>query len=102
MRFSRQALILPSTRATLKSFGDVFAKSCNQRGNVVASKMGRWVLLLLASKSFDSLASIEYLKGKGFVKLLIQNASCLGEVPAQYFEKLLKTNASLIRWSQTN
>ena len=30
MRFSRQALIPPSTRATLKSFGDVFAKSCNQ------------------------------------------------------------------------
>ena len=30
MCFSRQALIRPSTRATLKSFGDVFAKSCNQ------------------------------------------------------------------------
>ena len=70
--------------------------------NVVASKMGRLVLLLLASKSFDSLVSIEYLKSKGFVKLLIQNASCLGEVPAQCFEKLLKTNSSLIRWSQTN
>ena len=64
--------------------------------NVVASKMGRLVLLLLASKSFDSLVSIEYLKGKGFVKLLIQNASCLGEVPAQScFEKFLKTNSSL-------
>ena len=63
--------------------------------NDVASKMGRLVLLLLASKSFDSLVSIEYLKGKGFVKLLIQNAS-LGEVPAQCFEKLLKTNSSLI------
>ena len=35
--------------------------------NVVASEMGRLVLLLLASKSFDSLVSIEYLKGKGFV-----------------------------------
>ena len=34
--------------------------------NVVASEMGRLVLLLLASKSFDSLESIEYLKGKGF------------------------------------
>ena len=31
--------------------------------NVVASEMGCLVLLLLASKSFDS---IEYLKGKGF------------------------------------
>ena len=30
MRFSCQALIPPSARATLKSFGDVFAKSCNQ------------------------------------------------------------------------
>ena len=30
MRYSRQALFPPSTRATLKSFGDVFAKSCYQ------------------------------------------------------------------------
>ena len=34
--------------------------------NVVASEMGRLVLLLLASKSFDSLESIQYLKGKGY------------------------------------
>ena len=34
--------------------------------NIVASEMGRLVLLLLASKSFDSLESIQYLKGKGY------------------------------------
>ena len=34
--------------------------------NVVASEMGRLVLPLLASKSFDSVESNQYLKGKGF------------------------------------
>ena len=48
MRYSRLALFPPSTRSTLKLFGDVFAKSCY-------SEMGRSVLLLLTSKSFDSL-----------------------------------------------
>ena len=59
MRYSRLALFPPSTRATLKLFGDVFAKSCY-------SEMGRLVLLLLTSKSFDSLETIQYLDGEGF------------------------------------
>ena len=92
MRYSRLALFSPSTRATLKLFGDVFAKSCY-------SEMGRLVLLLLTSKSFDSLETIQYLKGKGF--------AITKEKIVDLKRKLIRGSSStklfcpFIRWSQT-
>ena len=67
MRYSRQALFPPSTRATLKSFGGVFAKTCYQW-------RGKWDETFgIASAGFQvigqcskpSLSKI-YLKDKGF------------------------------------
>ena len=50
MESTRQALFPASRRTILKSFEGVFAKSV---ANIVASELGRLVLPLLASKSFD-------------------------------------------------
>ena len=99
MRYSRLALFPPSTRATLKLFGDVFAKSCY-------SEMGRLVLLLLTSKSFDSLESIEYLKGKGFAVSKEKNVDLKRKLFGEFQDNVLKSFSKrtlhFIRWSQTN
>ena len=63
MRYSRQAWFPPST-LQLSSRLETYLLSLVT--NVVASETGRLALPLLASKSFDSIASPHYLKSKGF------------------------------------
>ena len=78
----------------------------NLAANVVASEMGRLVLLLLTSKSFDSLESIEYLKGKGFAVTKEKNVDLKRKLFGKFQHNVLKSFSKrtlhFIRWSQTN
>ena len=63
----------------------------NLAANVVASEMGRLVLLLLTSKSFDILESIEYLKGKGFAVTNEKNVDLKRKLFGKFQHNVLKS-----------
>ena len=103
MRYSCQALFPPSTRATLKSFGDVFAQSCCQCRCKWDGTLGT------ASADFQVFGhtrKYEYLKGKGFAVTNEKNVDLKRKLFGKFqhntvLKSFSKRTLHFIRWSQT-
>ena len=96
MRYSCQTLFPPSTRATLKSFGDVFAQSCCQCrckwDGTLGTASADFQVFRHPRKHwiFKRQRICRHKRKECWFKTQI-----VWEVPAQRFEKFLKTNSSL-------
>ena len=104
MRYSCQALFPPSTRATLKSFGDVFAQTCCQCRCKWDGTLGT------ASADFQVIRQPRkhwILKGQRICRLKrkecwFKTQIVWGEFQHNVLKSFSKRTLHFIRWSQTN